>query len=64
LTNELFTNVTGGQVVEAVKTGDEVTFFTGLLSNSTVSTADVNFTGGVIHVIDRFLVLPTNVSKL
>ncbi|KAJ4406086.1 hypothetical protein N0V91_004757 [Didymella pomorum] len=63
LTNELFTNVTGGQVVEAVKDGDNVTFFSGLLSNSTVSTADVNFTGGVIHVIDRFLVLPTNVSE-
>ncbi|KAJ4342239.1 hypothetical protein N0V87_001224 [Didymella glomerata] len=62
LTNGLFTNVTGGQVVEAVTTGDNVTFFSGLLSNSTVSTADVNFTGGVIHVIDRFLVLPTNVS--
>ncbi|KAJ4382077.1 hypothetical protein N0V86_002405 [Didymella sp. IMI 355093] len=63
LTNELFTNVTGGQVVEAVTTGDNVTFFSGLLSNSSVSTADVNFTGGVIHVIDRFLVLPTNVSE-
>ncbi|KAF3037339.1 hypothetical protein E8E12_004902 [Didymella heteroderae] len=63
LTNDLFTNVTGGQVVEAVTTGDNVTFFSGLLSNSTVSTADVNFTGGVIHVIDRFLVLPTNVSE-
>jgi uncharacterized surface protein with fasciclin (FAS1) repeats len=39
LTNGLFTNVTGGQVVEAVTTGDNVTFFSGLLSNSTVSTA-------------------------
>lgn len=39
LTNELFTNVTGGQVVEAVKTGDNVTFFSGLLANSSVSQA-------------------------
>jgi len=62
LTNELYTNVTGGQVVEAVTVGDKVTFFSGLLANSTVSTADVNFTGGVVHVIDRFLTLPTNVS--
>ncbi|KAJ8114192.1 hypothetical protein OPT61_g3872 [Boeremia exigua] len=62
LTNPLFTNVTGGQVVEAVTTGDNVTFFSGLLSNSTVTQADVNFTGGVIHVIDRFLVLPETVS--
>jgi uncharacterized surface protein with fasciclin (FAS1) repeats len=62
LTNELFTNVTGGQVVEAVTSGDNVTFFSGLLSNSSVAQADVNFTGGVIHVIDRFLVLPEVVS--
>lgn len=39
LTNELFTNVTGGQVVEAVTSGDNVTFFSGLLSNSSVSQA-------------------------
>lgn len=39
LTNELFTNVTGGQVVEAVATGDNVTFFSGLLSNSSVTQA-------------------------
>jgi len=62
LTNELFTNVTGGQVVEAVASDGNVTFFSGLLSNSSVTSADVNFTGGVIHVIDRFLVLPEVVS--
>lgn len=62
LTNELFTNVTGGQVVEAVASGGNVTFFSGLLSNSSVTQADVNFTGGVIHVIDRFLVLPEVIS--
>ncbi|KAF2633675.1 Fasciclin-domain-containing protein [Macroventuria anomochaeta] len=62
LTNELFTNTTGGQVVEAVASGDNVTFFSGLLANSSVTQADVNFTGGVIHVIDRFLVLPEVVS--
>jgi uncharacterized surface protein with fasciclin (FAS1) repeats len=62
LTNELFTNVTGGQVVEAVSSGGNVTFFSGLLANSSVSQADVNFTGGVIHVIDRFLVLPESPS--
>ncbi|OAL49526.1 Fasciclin-domain-containing protein [Pyrenochaeta sp. DS3sAY3a] len=61
LTNPLFTNVTGGQVVEAIKRDNNVTFFSGLLSNSSVSTANVNFTGGVIHVIDRLLVLPENV---
>lgn len=39
LTNELFTNVTGGQVVEAVVTDGNVTFFSGLLANSTVAEA-------------------------
>jgi uncharacterized surface protein with fasciclin (FAS1) repeats len=39
LNNELFTNVTGGQVVEAVTSGGNVTFFSGLLSNSSVSQA-------------------------
>ncbi|OSS54256.1 hypothetical protein B5807_00398 [Epicoccum nigrum] len=62
LSNQLFTNVTGGQVVEAVASGGNVTFFSGLLSNSTVTQADVNFTGGVIHVIDRLLVLPEVIS--
>lgn len=63
LTNKLFTNITGGQVVEAVTTGDNVTFFSGLHSNSSVVQANVNFTGGVIHVIDRLLVLPEVVSE-
>lgn len=34
-----FTNVTGGQAVEAVKQGDKVLFYSGLLSNATVSKA-------------------------
>jgi uncharacterized surface protein with fasciclin (FAS1) repeats len=39
LTNQLFTNVTGGQVVDAKTTGDNVTFFSGLLANASVSQA-------------------------
>lgn len=62
LTNEMYTNVTGGQVIEAVANGGNVTFFSGSLSNSSVVQADDNFTGGVIHVIDRFLVLPETIS--
>ncbi|KAF1365331.1 Fasciclin-domain-containing protein [Lizonia empirigonia] len=58
LTNPMYTNVTGGQVVNAKVTGETVNIFSGALANSTVTQADVNFTGGVIHVIDRFLVLP------
>jgi uncharacterized surface protein with fasciclin (FAS1) repeats len=36
LTNTSYTNVTGGQVVNAIRTGDNVTFFSGLNMNSTV----------------------------
>lgn len=39
LDNPLFTNVTNGQVVEAVLSDGNVTFFSGLLSNTSVSTA-------------------------
>jgi uncharacterized surface protein with fasciclin (FAS1) repeats len=40
-----------------------VSIFSGLLMNSTVTTADVNFTGGVIHIIDTVLTLPETTSK-
>ncbi|KAI4634908.1 hypothetical protein J4E83_002230 [Alternaria metachromatica] len=62
LTNPMFTNVTGGQVVEAIAMDDSVMFYSGLLANSTVTTADVNFTGGVIHIIDSVLTLPENTA--
>lgn len=39
LTNPQYTNVTGGQVVQAVERDGNVTFFSGLLANSTVSQA-------------------------
>ncbi|KAF2445219.1 FAS1 domain-containing protein [Karstenula rhodostoma CBS 690.94] len=63
LTNETYTNVTGGQVVEAVTVGNETVFYSGLLQNSTVTTADQNFTGGTIHIIDRVLTLPPSVLE-
>jgi uncharacterized surface protein with fasciclin (FAS1) repeats len=63
LTNPLFANVTGGQVISAKKVNGGVSIFSGLLMNSTVTTADVNFTGGVIHIIDTVLTLPETTSK-
>jgi len=62
LTNATYTNVTGGQRVKAIKNGDSVNFFSGLLDNSTVTTANVNFTGGVIHIINKVLTLPQSPS--
>ncbi|KAG7112974.1 Fasciclin-like arabinogalactan protein like [Verticillium longisporum] len=65
LTNETYANVTGGQRVEVIPPeGDDsdVTFYSGLKENSTVQQADLNFTGGTIHIIDRVLTLPLNIS--
>lgn len=39
LNNPMFANVTGGQRVEALMAGKNVTFFSGLLANSTVTKA-------------------------
>ena len=39
LNNETYSNITGGQVVQAVVIGNETVFYSGLLQNSTVTTA-------------------------
>jgi len=48
--------------VEGIASNGSVTFFSGLLSNSTVTQANMNFTGGVVHVVDTFLTIPQNIS--
>ncbi|KAH8595200.1 FAS1 domain-containing protein [Bisporella sp. PMI_857] len=62
LTNTSFTNVTGGQVVEATLNGTNVTITSGLLSKSQVVVGDVAFSGGVIHVINTVLTVPQSPS--
>lgn len=62
LTNATFTNVTGGQVVKAQAVDGGVTFTSGLLKTSNVSTADVTFSGGVVHIIDSVLTIPVSAS--
>ncbi|KAL2063947.1 hypothetical protein VTL71DRAFT_4441 [Oculimacula yallundae] len=63
LSNATYSNVTGGQVVEARLRGETASIFTGLLSDSNVTTANVNFTGGVVHVIDKVLTVPQSASN-
>ncbi|KAL8959511.1 MAG: hypothetical protein Q9193_003640 [Seirophora villosa] len=63
LNDSMYANVTGGQVVEAVMQEDSVVFYSGLLSNASVTMADQNFTGGVVHIIDSVLTIPQNVSS-
>ncbi|KKY21267.1 putative beta-ig-h3 fasciclin [Diplodia seriata] len=63
LTDPAYANVTGGQRVEVEEEDDNVVFYSGLLQNATVTRADVNFTGGIIHIVDNLLTLPANVSS-
>ncbi|KAH9480841.1 Fasciclin-like arabinogalactan protein [Psilocybe cubensis] len=62
LTNTTYTGVTGGQVVEVVAQNGAVNVFSGLKSKSTVTTPDLQFNGGFIHVIDTVLTIPPNIS--
>ncbi|KAI8656982.1 hypothetical protein NCS56_01303800 [Fusarium sp. Ph1] len=62
LTNETYTNVTSGQVVEAVAANDTVSFYSGLRAQSNVTEANLNFTGGTIHIINRVLSIPKNLT--
>ncbi|PPR07635.1 hypothetical protein CVT26_001703 [Gymnopilus dilepis] len=62
LTNTSFTNVTGGQVVEGVAQNGGVSIFSGLKAKSSVTTADLTFDGGVVHVIDTVLTIPPPIS--
>lgn len=63
LQNATYTNVTGGQVVKAQSVDGGVVFTSGLLQMSHVSTADVAFNGGVVHIIDSVLTLPQSPSN-
>lgn len=54
LNNPMYTNVTGGQVVEAVSMRGNVSFFSGLLMNSTVAKAVC--TSACYHPINTLIV--------
>ncbi|KAF5000621.1 hypothetical protein FDECE_11158 [Fusarium decemcellulare] len=62
LNNQTFENVTGGQVVEGVAVDDTVSFYSGFRAQSNVTEANLNFTGGVIHIINRVLTIPKNLT--
>ncbi|TKA67859.1 hypothetical protein B0A55_08410 [Friedmanniomyces simplex] len=61
LTSNNWTNVTGGQRVGAVLQGNDppiVVFTSGLSTRSVVSQQDIEFKGGILQVIDAFVVPP------
>ncbi|KEF61145.1 uncharacterized protein A1O9_02710 [Exophiala aquamarina CBS 119918] len=64
----MYANVTGGQVVEAISSSNmsnaTVTFYSGLLQNASVTAnGTFNFTGGVVHIVDDFLQIPSNLTN-
>jgi len=59
----MYSNVTGGQVVEARMQDDEVQFVSGLKQVSTVAQPNVNYTNGVVHIIDDVLMIPGNLTS-
>ncbi|KAK2043884.1 fasciclin domain-containing protein [Colletotrichum somersetense] len=62
LQNETYTNVTGGQRVEAQTVDGKVTFYSALREASTVTSGNVNFTSGTIHIIDKVLTVPLGIA--
>lgn len=56
------TTLQSGAVVEAVRVGRDVRFISGLLGQTGVVSANHNFTGGTLHIVDSFLTLPQNIS--
>ncbi|KAL6250801.1 hypothetical protein RBB50_003104 [Rhinocladiella similis] len=58
-----YTNVTGGQVVGLADEDDTDYIFSGLLAKANLTGTSLNFTGGVVHVIDSVLIIPQNISE-
>ncbi|KAK1585372.1 fasciclin domain-containing protein [Colletotrichum navitas] len=52
------TNLTGTQRVELVRKGEQAHVFSGYKQMSVVTSPDITFTGGVLHVIDSVLTFP------
>ncbi|KEF55362.1 uncharacterized protein A1O9_08112 [Exophiala aquamarina CBS 119918] len=62
-----YSQVSTGQAVEVVPGPDplspsDVTFFSGLNSTARLIGHAFNFSGGVVHIIDNFLIIPQNLS--
>lgn len=58
LTNQTFTNVTGGQVVEVVSKNGTVSIYSAVRAKSTITVPDAIFIGGLIQQIDKVLTIP------
>ncbi|KAK5698631.1 hypothetical protein LTR97_006278 [Elasticomyces elasticus] len=64
LNNTQYSNVTGGQVVEARLRDGNAQIISGLKHASNVTEANLAFSGGVVHVIDNILQIPGSFSSV
>ncbi|EEY16070.1 beta-Ig-H3/fasciclin [Verticillium alfalfae VaMs.102] len=63
LLNAPFANVTGGQRVELSLVDNRAMILSGYKQMSMVTTADVQFTGGVVHIVDTVLAVPGSPAR-
>lgn len=63
LTNSSYTSLKDGQRVKTELLNSEVVVTSGLLSKSRVVTSDITASNGVVHIIDRFLTIPSSISE-
>ena len=62
LTNETYSTVEDGQVVQAQTQGGSVVVTSGNGTMSKVVATDFHFTGGVVHVVDNVLSIPADLT--
>ncbi|KAM0326166.1 hypothetical protein ACHAQA_006761 [Verticillium albo-atrum] len=63
LLNAPFANVTGGQHVELTLVDNRAMVLSGYKQMSMVTTADVMFSGGVVHIVDTVLSVPGSPAR-
>lgn len=64
LNDSAYTNVTTGQVVGAARYLADTIFLSGLGQNVTAIDGPLEFSGGVVYIVDDFLTLPPNTSDV
>ncbi|KAF2724841.1 FAS1 domain-containing protein [Polychaeton citri CBS 116435] len=64
LNDTAYTNVTGGQVVELRQVNGSAIIYSGLGNNATVTTPDVTYDNGVVHIIDAVLTIPPTIDVI
>ncbi|AEO63091.1 uncharacterized protein THITE_2141256 [Thermothielavioides terrestris NRRL 8126] len=62
LNQRAYSNVTGGQKIQARSNNGTITFISGNGAQSNVEAYDLNYTSGTLHVIDTVLTIPGSLT--